>query len=82
MFQCKINEIFRNLPSIFGIADDILIVGYDIDGKDHDEMLQQALQICRQVILKINKDICCFRCTSVPFFGPFPGMECNLINES
>ena len=37
MFQ--IDEIFKNLPNVFGIADDILIVGYDIAGKDHDEML-------------------------------------------
>ena len=40
MFQCKIDEIFKNLPNVFGIADDILLVDYDTDGKDHDETLQ------------------------------------------
>ena len=69
MFQYKINEIFKNLPNVFAIADDILLLDYDIDGKDHDNMLWQVLQICRQVNLKLNKDICHFRCTSVPFFG-------------
>ena len=69
MFQHKIDEIFKNLPNVFGIANDILVVGYDTDGKDQDEMLPQVLQICRQVNLKLNKDKCCFRCTSVPFFG-------------
>ena len=69
MFQCKINEIFKYLPYVFGIADDILVVGYDTDGKDHNEMLQQLLQISRQVYLKLNKDKCHFRCTSVPFLG-------------
>ena len=39
IFQHKINEIYRNLPNVFGIEDDILVVGYDIDGKDHNEIL-------------------------------------------
>ena len=67
MFQQKIDKILKNLPDVFGIADDILVVGYDTDGKDHDEMLQKVLQICRQVKLKLNKDKCHFRCTSIPF---------------
>ena len=29
MFQWKIDEIFKGVPNIFGIADDICIVGYD-----------------------------------------------------
>ena len=37
MFQCKIDEIFKDLPNAFGIADDILVVGYNADGKDHDK---------------------------------------------
>ena len=39
MFQWKIDEIFKDLPNVFGIADDILVVGYDSDGKDHDDTL-------------------------------------------
>ena len=70
MFQHKINKIFKNLPNVFGIADAILVVGHDIDGKDYNEMLQQVLQICRgRWTLKLNKDKCHFRFTSVPFFG-------------
>ena len=38
MFPWKINEIFKNLPYVFGFADDILVVGYDSDNKGHDEM--------------------------------------------
>ena len=53
----------------FSIADDIFVVGYKADGKDHDETIQRILQICRQVNLKLNKDKCHFRCKSVPFFG-------------
>ena len=39
MFQCRIDKIFKNLLNVFGIADDILVVGYDTDGNDHDEMM-------------------------------------------
>ena len=69
IFQQKIDDIFQILPNVFGITDDVLVVDYDNDSKDHDEMLQQVLQICGHVNLKLNKDQCHFRCTSVPFFG-------------
>ena len=32
MFQSKIDEIFWNLPNVLSIADDIFIVGYDVNG--------------------------------------------------
>ena len=32
MFQCKIDEIFNDMPNVFGISDDILVIGYDEDG--------------------------------------------------
>ena len=54
---------------MYGIADDSLAVGYDNNGKDHNNTPQEVLQICRQVNLKLTKDKCLFRCTSVPFFG-------------
>ena len=69
MFQWKIGKIFKDLPNVFAIANDILVVGYDSDGKDHNETIWQVLQICRHVNLKLNKDKCHFKCISVPFFG-------------
>ena len=39
-FQDKIDENFKELPNVFGIADDILIVVYVADGKYHDIMLR------------------------------------------
>ena len=42
MFQRKIDKIFKDLHNVFGIADDILVVVYDWDGKDHDETLQST----------------------------------------
>ena len=69
MFLCKIDETLKDLCNVFGIVDDILVVGYDSDGKDHDETLWQVIQICRNVNLKLNKDKFHFRCISIPFFG-------------
>ena len=45
MFQRKIDNIFRNGPNLFDIADDILIVGYDDSGADHNRMLLNVLDI-------------------------------------
>ena len=46
MFQRKIDEIFKDLPIVFGITDDISLVGYDRDGKDPEDTLQRVLQRC------------------------------------
>ena len=35
MFQCKIDKIFNDMPNVFGIAD-ILVIGYNKDGADHN----------------------------------------------
>ena len=43
MFQCKINEIFNDMPKIFGITDGILVIGYNEDGTDHDEAVYNML---------------------------------------
>ena len=55
--------------NVFGIADDILVIGYDKDGADHDEAVYNVLRQCQDVNLKLNKDKCHFRCTLIPFFG-------------
>ena len=44
MFQQKIDKKFKDLLNVFGIADDILVVGYYSDGKYHDETLLKVLQ--------------------------------------
>ena len=36
-FHRKIYKLFKDLPKVFRIADDILVVGYKADGRDHDE---------------------------------------------
>ena len=49
MFQCKIDEIFNDMPNVFGIADDILVTGYDKDGTDNDEAVNKVLRQCQDV---------------------------------
>ena len=53
------------MSNVFGISDDILVAGYGLDGKDHDE----TVRMVAEMLTKLNKDKCHFRCTSVPFFG-------------
>ena len=44
MFQCKIDEIFSDMPNVFGIVDHILVIGYDKSGADHDAAVHKVLQ--------------------------------------
>ena len=57
------------MPNVFGIAGDILVIGYDKDGIDHDKAVYKVLKWCQDVNLKLNKEKCHFRCMSIPFFG-------------
>ena len=50
-------------------------IGYTKDGVDHDETVYSVLRQCQDVNLKLNKDKCHFRCTSIPFFGEVVSRE-------
>ena len=69
IFWHKIDEIFSDMPNVFGIADDILLIGYSKNGADHDAAVHKVLQQSEEDNLKLNKEKCHFRCTSIPFFG-------------
>ena len=75
MFQRKIDEIFNDIPNVFGIADDILVIGYNKDRADHDKAVYSVLRQYCDVNWKLNKDKCHFRCTSIPFFGKVMSRE-------
>ena len=68
MFQDKIDEFFSGMPNAFGIADDILVAGFDALGRDYNVTLDKVHRICRQANLKHDKDKCLFKCTISPFF--------------
>ena len=46
-----------------------MIIGYDENGADHDAVVHKVLQRCKEVNLKLKKEKCHFRFTSIPFFG-------------
>ena len=69
MFQKKINKLLSGISNVFSIADNILITGFDEQGKDHYETLNKILKRCRQATSKLKNDKCLFRCTNIPFFG-------------
>ena len=52
MFQHKIDEIFNDMPNVFGIADDILVIGYNKNGADPDKAVYSVLRWCEDVNLK------------------------------
>ena len=47
--------------------DDVLIVDYGGDSKDHDKMPRQAVQICQKRSFKLNKEKCHFMMHEVAF---------------
>ena len=47
MFQCKIDETFNDIPNVFGIGNNILVIGYDKDGTDHDKTVYKVLNAAR-----------------------------------
>ena len=67
MFQRKIDGICEELSDVFGIADNILVVGYNINGRDHKNTQQRVLHIGRKENLKLHTYKCLFRCALVPF---------------
>ena len=68
MFQVKIEKKFKDLPKVFGITDDILIVDDNTEDRDHNKMLKCVMHICSQENLKANKNKCNFRCTRILLF--------------
>ena len=50
MLQRKIDEIFKELLDLFGIAPDTLVVAYDDDSADDDKYTQ------KKISSKLNKN--------------------------
>ena len=70
LFQAKIDEIFSDMhDSTQGIADDILVIGFDDDSSDHDAALDVVCAHVDKVNLCFNEKKCIIHCTIAPFFG-------------
>ena len=47
MFQKKKDKLFSDTPNVCGIADDILLAGFDADTRDHDKRLEEVWHRCK-----------------------------------
>ena len=48
VFQRKMNELFHELCNVLGIANDVLIAGFNELGRDHDETVDEVLKHVRK----------------------------------
>ena len=67
VYQFKVDEIFEDISQYVGIADDIVIFGYN--DHDHDQTLYTVLDRARKVGMKFNPDKCTFKRDSISFYG-------------
>ena len=67
VFQRKLDAIFLSIPGVTGIADDVIIYGRN--DQEHDEHLENFLEVCVQNTLTLNLDKMQFRLPQVSFFG-------------
>ena len=67
VYQFKKDEIFEDISQCVGIADDIVIFGYD--DHDHDKTLYNVLDRAQEVEMKFNPDKCKFKKDSISFYG-------------
>ena len=66
IFQCKLDEILRDIPNVAGIADDILVFGSsDIE---HDQVFINMLETCRKNNVGINSEKLQFKQEKINFY--------------
>ena len=67
VYQFKTDKISEDISQCVGIADDIVIFGYD--DHDHDKTLYSVLDRAHKVGMKFNPDKCAFKKDSISFYG-------------
>ena len=67
VYQFKVDKIFEDIPQCVGIADDIVIFGYN--DHDHNTTLYSVLDRAHKVGIKFNPDKCAFKRDSRIFYG-------------
>ena len=67
VFQCRLYEIFKDIPNVAGIADDILVCGSsDIE---HDLSFINRLEACRLNNVALNSGKLQFKQEKINFYG-------------
>ncbi|ELU17675.1 hypothetical protein CAPTEDRAFT_194701 [Capitella teleta] len=69
VFQKLIHDTFADQPGVTGIANDIVIVGFQEDGSDHDQNFQAVMKRARERNIKFNEEKLILKQRSIPFYG-------------
>ena len=69
MFQRKLDQCFGHLQNVIVIADDIMVVGKQLNHKDHDIALTKLLNTTRECNVCLNYDKLQYKQQEVDFFG-------------
>ena len=67
VFQHKLDEVFKNIPNVGGIADDILIVGNT--PQEHDQAFINMLEASRNNNVSLNSEKLQFKQPKIGFYG-------------
>lgn len=67
IFMRIMHDLLRDLPGVSLYMDDILI--YGSTEEEHDERLQQVMNVIQQSGLRLNKKKCVFRRQEIEFLG-------------
>ena len=67
VFQKRMTQVFKGLPGITVMFDDVLVHGKDL--AEHDERVAQALKRTREVGLNLNRKKCKFQLPEVRYIG-------------
>ena len=73
VFQKRMIQVFKGLPGIIVMFDDILVYGKNQE--EHDIRVKQALKRSREVGLKLNRNKCKFQLPEVRYIGHVIGAE-------
>lgn len=68
-FQMATDNIFQDIPNIFGIADDLTAVGFSEDGHYHGQTLHAVLQKTREKGPQLNHDKLKVRAREIPILA-------------
>ena len=67
IFQRKLDDVYKNMPNVTGIADDIIVFGST--EKEHDQAFVNMLEATRANNVSLNSGKVQFKQQSVSFFG-------------
>ena len=67
IFQRKLDDIYKNIPNVTGIADDIIVFGSTEE--EHDRAFVNMLEATRANNVSLNSEKLQFKQPSVNFFG-------------